>query len=407
LKPFVCVGPVVSHFRHCLRRFFSMVGGPKTNSSMATATAIVSWFLLNIAIGSSTKWIFLYGKVCSAHQPDECQTFKFPLTITIIHMLFSWGMCFVQLHLIRGTGPGRTFTVSEQFYKIAPLSASFSLSVGMGNLSLKYIFPSFNQMLGSMTPLITVLLAVALYRKSFNGWTWASMPIICGGLALCSITEVNFHALGAFFASSATVLRALKSILQGKLLQGEKVDSVTLLYYMAPWAAVMLSAVAVFSEGVDPLRMLARGLPGVSSWWSPEERLVGSGTLLLMLAVSGLNACLLNVVNFSVTAYTSPVTLQVLGNVKNCLSILVSVSVFGNTLQGIQGVGVAICLLGVWVYNTRGGAAKKVEAQSAKTQEKVVKLAMPEGQAPPLASRAMAARRAFSPSRRPEAVVVG
>merc|ERR1712194_389644 len=278
---------------------------------------------------------------------------------------------------------------------MGPLSASFSLAVGMGNLSLKYIFPSFNQMLGSMTPLITVLLAVAWQRKSFNWWTWSSMPIICGGLAICSMREVNFHALGAFFASSATVLRALKSILQGKLLQGEKVDSVTLLYYMAPWAALLLSIVAAASEGSEPLRMIARGLPGVSSFWAPEERLVGSGTLLLMLAVSGLNACLLNVVNFSVTSYSGPVTLQVLGNVKNCLSILVSVGVFGNTLQGIQGVGVAICLIGVWLYNTRGGPAAKVEAQSVNAKEKTdAKIAESDGHTPPLARSAMAARRA-------------
>jgi len=263
----------------------------------------------------------------------------------------------VQLRFIRGTGPGRTFTFSEQLHKIAPLSASFSLAVGMGNLSLKYIFPSFNQMLGSMSPLITVLLAVALQRKSFNWWTWCSMPIICGGLAVCSIKEVNFHALGAFFATSATVLRALKSILQGKLLQGEKVDSVTLLYYMAPWAAALLAGVAAFSEGLEPVRMITRGLPGLAAWSAPKDRLTGSTNVLAFLAISGLNACLLNVANFSVTSYTSAVTLQVLGNVKNCMSIMVSVAVFGNLLQLVQGVGVAICLSGVYLYNRKGGPA--------------------------------------------------
>jgi len=371
-----------------------MAGAAQATSGMATAVAVLAWFVLNIAMGSSTKWIFLHGKVCSEQRPDECHTFQFPLTITIIHMLFSWGMCFLQLHVVRGTGPGRTYSLSEQVQKIAPLAASFSLAVGLGNLSLKYIYPSFNQMLGSITPLITVLLAVALQRRTFNWWTWGSMPIICGGLAICSIKEVNFHALGALFASSATILRALKSIIQGKLLTGEKVDSVTLLYYMAPWAALLLSLVAAFSEGSEPMRMIARGLPGVSSFWAPADRLVGSGTLLLMLAVSGLNACLLNVVNFSVTSYTSPVTLQVLGNVKNCLSILVSVSLFGNALQGIQGVGVAICLFGVWLYNTRGGPAKMEAREKALLASKIPA----ESQAPPLARSAMAARRAFSPS---------
>eukprot|EP00913_Durusdinium_trenchii_P035515 g33235.t1 len=44
---------------------------------------------------------------------------------------------------------------------------------------------------------------------------------------------------------------------------------------------------------------------------------------MYLLVLSGLNACLLNIANFLVTSYTSPVTLQVLGNVKSCLSIAV------------------------------------------------------------------------------------
>merc|ERR1719277_395120 len=117
--------------------------------------------------------------------------------------------------------------LQEQARKIAPLAMCFALSVAMGNLSLKYIYPSFSQMLGSMAPLITVALAVVLQGQRFNRWTWASMPVICGGLVLCSAQEANFHAAGA------TVLRALKSILQGRLLEDAGMDSVTLLYYMA------------------------------------------------------------------------------------------------------------------------------------------------------------------------------
>mmetsp|Transcript_38493 Transcript_38493/g.78804 ORF Transcript_38493/g.78804 Transcript_38493/m.78804 type:complete len:130 (-) Transcript_38493:335-724(-) len=54
----------------------------------------------------------------------------------------------------------------------------------MGNLSLKYIYPSFNQMLGSMSPLITVLLAVVMQQKHFPLKTWLSMPVICVGCSL-------------------------------------------------------------------------------------------------------------------------------------------------------------------------------------------------------------------------------
>lgn len=119
-------------------------------------------------------------------------------------------------------------SLQQQLKEITPLSICFALSVAMGNLSLKYIYPSFNQMLGSMSPLITVLLAVLLERKSFSVKTWLSMPVICLGLALCSAKELNFNALGAFYATGATVLRAVKSLMQARLLS-HKLDSVTLL----------------------------------------------------------------------------------------------------------------------------------------------------------------------------------
>ncbi|CAJ1347255.1 unnamed protein product, partial [Effrenium voratum] len=186
---------------------------------LETGLVVISWFVLNISIASSTKWIFVQGKICI--QDTGCQTYKFPIAITVIHMLFSWVLCRIYILTVRGgvaghCGKSQGLTWRQQLKEIMPLSLCFALSVAMGNLSLKYIYPSFNQMLGSMSPLITVLLAVLLQRKSFPLKTWLSMPVICAGLAVCSLKELNFNALGAFYCTGATVLRALKSLIQGR-----------------------------------------------------------------------------------------------------------------------------------------------------------------------------------------------
>jgi len=81
-----------------------------------------------------------------------------------------------------------------------------------------------------------------------------------------------------------------------------------------------------------------------------------------------MNACLLNISNFLVTAYTSPVTLQVLGNVKNCLSIPTSVCIFGNPLEVEQIIGVLTCLFGVWLYN-RATSSSAASEKSKKSTE--------------------------------------
>lgn len=326
-----------------------------SGSALVTLGVVSAWFVLNVAMGSSTKWLYLHGNICR-RTPDataeaHCTSYRFPLAITIIHMGFSWATCGLYLRLIRGSTPGIGF--SKQLRLVAPLALVFALSVAMGNLSLKFIFPSFNQMLGSMGPVITVILAIVIDGKRYNAWTWVSMPVLCGGLMVCSVKEANFHLLGGLFATGATILRAAKSIMQGSLLKSkeDKLDAVALLYYMAPWAAAVLVVLMAIIEGAEPVTILLEGLR------SPTE-IEGLGHVLMLLCLSGLNACLLNVFNFLVTFYTNAVWQQVLGNVKSCLAIATSVYVFGNELKPAQAVGVATCLFGVWMYNKWGGVVK-------------------------------------------------
>eukprot|EP00971_Amphidinium_carterae_P343175 6482787-Amphidinium_carterae.2 len=130
-----------------------------------TVAVVAAWFVLNIAIATITKWTFLYGKICYAQTSDvnelTCQAYKFPVAVTVIHMFFSWAFCGVYMRLKDQLQGAQTTSVvwplSKQLEKVAPLAVCFATSVAMGNLSLKYIFPSFSQMLGGMTPLITVV----------------------------------------------------------------------------------------------------------------------------------------------------------------------------------------------------------------------------------------------------------
>jgi len=321
------------------------------------------WFTFNISMSTVMKWTYLYGRVCKFDGTD-CRVYNFPFMMTAIHMLYSWVVC---CYLIRmRSGPRATLSLVQQFGKIVPLALCFSLSVVCGNLSLKYIYPSFSQMLSSMTPLITVIIAVLLRGKRYNCWTWASMPVICGGLLVCGTAEVNFHLYGAIFAVVSTVLRALKSVMQEKMLDPKEkdMDAVTLLYHMAPYAGLFLVSMSIAFEGPDPIMMLFPWRDGVPT--------VGTTQVLMLLSLSGINACFLNIANNLVTAYLGAVMLQILGNLKSCISIVVSVAVFGNPVTPLQSGGVVMCLMGVWLYNHKGGLAEpKPIADSQPTQAKV------------------------------------
>jgi len=309
------------------------------------------WFTFNISMASITKWTYLYGKVCDVGG-SNCRTFQFPYMMTAVHMLFSWTGCLFlfrtqsdKIHRIR-------LSFVQQLQKIVPLAFCFAISVAMGNLSLKYIYPSFSQMLSSVSPLVTVLMAMTIRRRTYNAWTWISMPVICGGLLVCSTEEVNFSLFGGTAAVLATVLRATKSVMQEKLLDPKEkdMDSVSLLFYLAPWAGVFLVMMSLCFEGLEPLRTLCP--------WGKDGSTTGVLQILMLLTFSGVNACFLNLSGNLVTAYVGAVGLQILGNIKSCMSIVVSVAIFRNPVTPLQRGGVIMCLFGVWLYSSWGGPAK-------------------------------------------------
>lgn len=331
---------------------------------METVAVICLWLASNISIGNITKWVYEYGSICAVGQSSKhCQTYKFPLAITALHMVCSWAFCYVYIFLVRSSPPSKQIYGRQRLAKVGPLAACFAASVAMGNLALEYIFPSFNQMVGSASPLITFAMAVAFTNTQSSIVLWLSMLPICGGMIICAENEANFSMLGLALALGATVLRATKSIIQGQLLSSteDKLDSATLLYYMSPYAACMLLVSSLVMEGYAPVTLLIQGA-GVSFNGLPAA--TGSRNVIVLVLLSGINAFLLNISTFLVTAYTSAVMLQVLGNVKSCVGIVISVLIFRNPLSRMQGVGVLVCLFGVWVYQRETALLKAAAAAS-------------------------------------------
>ncbi|KAI5007506.1 hypothetical protein ZWY2020_051254 [Hordeum vulgare] len=134
------------------------------------------------------------------------------------------------------------------------------------------------------------------------------------------------------------------SALQGAMVRAEKLNSMDLLEYMAPVAVVLLGAEALMMGRRARWRRPSLGGP---------DRVDLDRQLLAGLQV--------NLTNFLVTKHTSPLTLQVrpashgLRNAKGAVAVVVSITIFKNsvTVMGMLGYGVTIA--GVVLY----GEAKK------------------------------------------------
>eukprot|EP00736_Rhodelphis_marinus_P009064 Rmarinus@m.24668 len=286
-----------------------------------TLGSILGWFASNVMLSNVNKWLMDYTE------------FRFPVALTACHMLMAIILGYVTIpHLPESSRRPISWETQK---KIVFLAAVFATSITCGNISLKYLYVSFQQMISATSPLVTIILDYIMRSKVHNRWVYVSMIPMSLGAILCSHGEINFSAIGVMFVAAATITRGMKSIMQGILLAGEdRLHPIVLLYYMAIPSFALLIVAAGILEGQQ--------IWLVSDWgWSTR------GLVLL----SSLVAFLVNLMNFLVTKYTSAVTLQVLGNVKTVLAIVVSVIIFRNpvTMQNI--IGCSIILGGVYMYN--------------------------------------------------------
>jgi drug/metabolite transporter (DMT)-like permease len=236
----------------------------------------------------------------------------------------------------------------RQFYKIATLALIFCVAVVLGNVSLKFIPVSFNQAIGATTPAFTAVMAAVMLGHRETKAVYLSLVPVVIGIVIASGAEPMFNLVGFLAALTATAGRALKSVLQGLMLSdsSEKMDSLSLLLYMAPVATAALVPITLYFEPTALANALVLGQAG------------GFWPLLLFNAVL---AYFVNLTNFLVTKYTSALTLQVLGNAKGVVAVIASVLCFRNPVTFYTVLGYTVTVGGVILYSHAKRQSKKTD----------------------------------------------
>uniref|UniRef100_A0A0D6R1P7 Sugar phosphate transporter domain-containing protein n=1 Tax=Araucaria cunninghamii TaxID=56994 RepID=A0A0D6R1P7_ARACU len=298
---------------------------PVVNGRLFTVLLIISWYSSNIGVLLLNKYLLSnYG-------------FKYPIFLTMCHMTACALMSYIGIAWLKMV-PLQAIRSRTQFVKISALSVIFSVSVVSGNISLRFLPVSFNQAVGATTPFFTALFAYLISFKREAWVTYATLVPVVAGVVIASGGEPSFHLYGFIMCISATAARALKSVLQGILLssEGEKLNSMNLLLYMAPIAVLVLLPAALIMEP----NVMAVCLALVR-----QDRF-----MLFLLVVNSAMAYLVNLTNFLVTKHTSALTLQVLGNAKGAVAVVISILLFRNPISFMGMAGYTITVIGVVLY---------------------------------------------------------
>ncbi|KAM7491954.1 hypothetical protein LguiA_034875 [Lonicera macranthoides] len=298
----------------------------KPQGRFFTIGLVTSWYSSNIGVLLLNKYLLSnYG-------------FKYPIFLTMCHMsacaLFSYiGIAWMKMV------PMQTVRSRLQFMKISALSFIFCASVVSGNISLRYLPVSFNQAIGATTPFFTAVFAYLMTLKREAWLTYVTLVPVVTGVIIASGGEPSFHLFGFIMCIGATAARALKSVLQGILLssEGEKLNSMNLLLYMAPIAVVLLLPATLYME---------ENVVGILISLAKEDI-----RIVWYLLFNSSLAYFVNLTNFLVTKHTSALTLQVLGNAKGAVAVVVSILIFRNPVSVTGMLGYAVTVCGVILYS--------------------------------------------------------
>ena len=260
--------------------------------------------------------------------------FKFPFFLTMWHMIFATVVTQVLSRtttMLPAVRENR-ITYNEHMRKFIPMSLLFAISLVLGNSAYKYISVAYIQMLKSSSPVIVLLLAICAGREKPSLIQLLITCTISLGVILSSVGELKFNLLGFIIQFSAVFCECSRSLIMDLLLANKKIDSLSMLYYMAPFSSVTLAVGFVYMELQQFLQ----------TNFTPN--------LLVALFLNGCLSFSLNIAVIMLVSNASVVVMSACGPLKDILLVVLSVLFFRTHVSSLQIVGFCISLFGMYLF---------------------------------------------------------
>lgn len=226
----------------------------------------------------------------------------------------------------------------KTFFRICLLSFIFTLNIIFGNSSLKFCSVAFVQVVRAIIPLVTMVLSILFLKAHYTMMQYLACFVICIGVAFSCFGEINLTPMGLFVTVFGCFLSSLKSITVKMSLSGQyELHSLDLLSRISPVSAIEMFLLA-WNRG-EPQQMKI------------SDKYEASIYCFFGVMLSGVIAFFLNLTNFLATAHTSPLTVTIVGCIKQVFTIVLSVLIFDKRLTLLNWLGIIITTFGSLFYS--------------------------------------------------------
>lgn len=318
--------------------------GPLTTPSPYASAVSMSRFILLCSFWYTTS------ALSSNTGKTILNQWSHPVTLTIIQFAFVAGYCLLFMSPV------------IQFTKLRPPTGAIlrsTLPMGMfqvgghmfSSIAMSKIPVSTVHTIKALSPLFTVAAYAMLFGVKYSPRTYFSLlPLIIGVMLACTFESAS-NPIGLLCAFGSALVFVSSNIFFKKIMpsgsqtSSHKLDKLNLLFYSSAMAFVLMVPIWCFTD----LPLLAADSVRVTH---PTRGHEAPHSIPYYFLMNGTVHFAQNIIAFVILSSTSPVTYSIASLIKRVAVICIAIVWFNQNVHPMQGLGIGMTFLGLYMYNT-------------------------------------------------------
>ncbi|KAF8557694.1 TPT-domain-containing protein [Imleria badia] len=363
LKRFFYRRPFASDIHHFPPSFvrrnrspWTSAAGPSTASTARFLSMCVFWYTTS-ALSSNTGKAIL-------------EQFRYPVTLTIIQFGVVAFCCLLIMSPAINSSKLRSPTVAI-LRATLPMGA-FQVGGHMfSSMAISRIHVSTVHTIKALSPLFTVAAYALLFGVKYSPKTYLSLLPLTIGVMLASTFDASASSLiGVLCAFGSAIVFVSSNIFfkkvvpSGSQASSHRLDKVNLLFYSSSAAFVLMVPLWSFTD----LPRLLAALDNPTHIVHPNHGHSAIHSLSYHFTVNGLANFGQNIIAFVILSSTSPVTYSIASLVKRIWVICMAILWFNQRVHPIQGIGIGLTFIGLYMYNSAKSDVEKGETKMRRVE---------------------------------------
>ncbi|CAG9536615.1 unnamed protein product [Cercopithifilaria johnstoni] len=272
------------------------------------------------------------------------KSYEFPLLVVTCHYAIKYFFAMVFRFVMEYHADKRPrVSFKDQLQWLVPIGICASLDIGLSNWGLKYVTVSFFTMAKSSSILFMVACALLLHLERWRPILIISAGFIAFGLFLFTWRSAQFELRGLLLIELAAACTGLRWTVSQIVMQGEEKllkHPMDMIAYVQPWMFLAILPLLFMYEGSH------LSFDKVTHCFNEHAPFY----VLFFISFGGLLAFAMEMAEYLLLVYTSGITLNIFGIIKEVVTLSLAYFINGDYFSLMNTIGLVLCFCGMLLH---------------------------------------------------------